>query len=186
MHATTPLPGERYYYRFETVEDESSELETVDAEPPATMDNYLKTPEEDSRFWHRQFGEVVTSKQRKFDWIMGVFMPMVCFFFDPIVFSDSGLLETYKIPAYLLAYSAIMATAASLLFGNRLKSAGMAVGMILSVAAIVSAFIGVILFPLSVIGLFWWLIGLLGFTPFFSAIVFWRNAVRAIRTGSRV
>ena len=182
------MPGERYYYHFEEIDPSADVVELAETKPPASLEHYEKPPNGDARFWRRQFGNVVTSKQHKFDWLMGVFMPMICFYFDPIVFrewNDSGpgshgLLATYQLPAYALAFVAIMAQSAWLLWGERLGSFRIVTGLILATAAVASLIIGVILFPFSVVGMFF-LIGFLGFTPVLTAIVYWRNAVRAIR-----
>lgn len=187
MNATCTLPGERYYYHFEEIGESPDEMQPVETEPPATLENYEKPPKGVPKFWRRQFGNVVTSKQRKFDWIMGVFMPMVCFYFDPGVFREwgseyvsRGLLAAYQIPAYALAYAAIMAQAAWLLWGERLGPFRLATGLILGTGAVVSLIIGVILFPFSLIGMVF-MIGFLGFTPLLTAIVYGRNAARAMR-----
>jgi hypothetical protein len=123
---------------------------------------------------------------------MGVWMPMVCFYFDPIVFTrwsseygPVGWLAAYQIPAYALAFTAIMAQSAWLLWENRLGPVCTLIGMVLSLSAVVAAIIGVILFPFSLLGVLI-LLGFLGFTPLFSAFVYWRTAVRAIRSGASI
>ncbi len=192
MNATCTVPGERYYYHFENIDESADALEIAETEPPASLEHYEKPPEGHPNFWPRQFGEVVTRKQWIWDWMFGVFMPMICFYFDPGVFrtwageySSGGLLSAYQLPAYVLAYSGIMAQAAWLLWGKSLGSFRIAIGLILATASVASLIIGVILFPFSVLGIFW-LIGFLGFTPLLTAIVYWRNAVRAIRSASVV
>jgi hypothetical protein len=187
MNATCTVPGERYYYLFENIDESSDELSTAEAEAPETLENYEKPPAGNPKFWRRQFGNVVTAKQRKFDWVMGVILPMVCFYFDPGVFRDwnseypsRALLGAYQLPAYVLAWAAIMAQSAWLLWGDWLGSFRILIGLILGTAAVVSLVIGVVLLPFSLLGTIV-LIGLLGFTPLFSAIVYGRNAVRAMR-----
>ncbi len=41
-------------------------------------------------YWKRQFQAQGNSKQRVYDWIFGVILPVICFAFDPIVFKGSG------------------------------------------------------------------------------------------------
>ena len=41
-------------------------------------------------FWRRQFGDEITLNQKRGDWIFGVILPLVCFYFDPIRFSRLG------------------------------------------------------------------------------------------------
>ena len=186
MNATCTLPGERYYYHFEEL-DESAGLEPAETQAVAAPEDQEKPSDGELRFWRRQFAGIATARQRKWDWLFGVFMPMICFYFDPILFRDwkseygtSGLLSTYQIPAYALAFAAIMAQAAWLLWGDRLGSFRIAIGLTLAAAAVASLVIGVVLFPFSLIGSVF-LIGLLGFTPLFTSLIYWRNAVRAMR-----
>ncbi|MFN0141820.1 MAG: hypothetical protein ACKVQW_17230 [Pyrinomonadaceae bacterium] len=188
MNATCTLPGERYYYCFEEFDDTSSiEYSVAESGSVPSLENYEKPPAGDPKFWRRQFGQIVTAKQRRFDWLMGVFMPMVCFYFDPFVFRDwdSGssthaMLGPYQTPAYVLAYAAIMAQAAWMLWGDRMGGFALVIAIVLSIAAIASLIIGLILFPFSLVGMVW-LIGLLGFTPLMTAIVYARTAVRTLR-----
>ena len=189
MNAATTLPGERYYYCFEDINDEPSPIErnVEECDSIPSLENYEKPPDGNPKFWRRQFGEIVTAKQRRFDWLMGVFMPMVCFYFDPFVFrewnadsSAHALLGSYQTPAYVLAYAAIMSQTAWMLWGERMGGFALVIGIVLSIAAITSLIIGLILFPFSLLGMFM-LIGFLGFTPLMTSIVYARTAVRTLR-----
>lgn len=131
-------------------------------------------------FWRRQFQTEATTSQRKFDWVFGVIMPVICFVFDPIVFKGGGghLLGTYKPLAYLLSFVSVMAMSAWLIWGAKLKWLNALLAGLFLVGGIISLAIGIVLLPISLIGLIV-LIGALGFTPLFTAIVFLRNAFRA-------
>jgi len=141
-------------------------------------------------FWRRQFVGEATSAQRRFDWLFGVVMPVICFYFDPIVFKgasgDRAILGAYSTFAYILSYAAIMCVIATLLWHKRSPDINAAIAGLLGLSGIVSLFIGVVLLPFSLIGLFFYFIGALGFTPFFSGIVFLRNAARANRSAGEV
>ena len=50
----------------------------------------IETIEPRKPFWRRQFQIESTTGQKKFDWIFGVIMPVICFVFDPIVFKGNG------------------------------------------------------------------------------------------------
>jgi hypothetical protein len=136
-------------------------------------------------FWRRQFQTEATATQRRFDWIFGIFLPVLCFFYDPLIFRSSMLgpayLGNYKPFAYILSFVSIMAMAAWLIWGAKLKWLNAFLAGLFAVGAIVSIAVGVVLLPMSFIGLFL-LIGALGFTPFFSALVYLRNASRAYRS----
>ena len=134
-------------------------------------------------FWRRQFHKM-TDSQRKFDWFFGVIMPVICFMFDPIVFKTNmgtALIGTYKPFAYLLSFVSVMAMLAWLMWGAELKWFSAFLAGLFLVSGIISLGIGIVLFPFSLIGLIF-LIGILGFTPLFTAIVFLRNAFRAFQT----
>jgi hypothetical protein len=134
------------------------------------------------KFWRRQFQKEATAAQRKFDWIFGVVLPVICFAFDPIVFKNGfgepAFLGAFKPFAYLLSYVSVMALAAWLIWGARLKWLSAFLAGLFAVGGVVSLAVGVVLSPFSLLGLLL-IIGILGFTPFFTAIVFLRNARRA-------
>lgn len=143
----------------------------------------------DAGFWHRQFREKATYKQKRFDLIFGVVLPVVCFFFDPLVFRSEmrGLgdasLGAYKPFAYILSFSLVMGVLAFLLFGEKLKWMNGFLSGLFFLGSAVSLAVGIFLFPFSLLGMIV-LIGVLGFTPFFSAFVYARNAVRAYETAA--
>jgi hypothetical protein len=143
-----------------------------------------KTPT--PRFLERQLSQVPTLSQRKFDWTFGVVLPIICIAADPIVFRSllffeeyDVLLGNYKIFAYALSSVSIMAMSAWLLWGDRLGELRPFLGGLFIVAASISTLVGLVLFPLSLIGSAV-LIGFLGYTPLFAGFVFLRNAIRAI------
>lgn len=134
-------------------------------------------------FWRRQFQPQATDAQRKFDWLFGVILPVICFVFDPIVFTGGyrdKVLADYQSFAYVLSFAAVMAMAAWLIWGAKLKWLNAPLAGLFIVSSVVALGIGVYIFPLSVLGLLI-LIGALGFTPLFFAVTFLRNSVRAYR-----
>jgi hypothetical protein len=131
-------------------------------------------------FLRRQFQLESTRAQKQFDWFFGIILPVICFAFDPIVFKGESFLGIAKPFAYLLSFASIMAMMAWLIWGGRLKWLnGILAGFFL-VGGLVSLAIGIVLFPFSLIGLVL-LIGVLGFTPLVTSIVYLRNATRAYR-----
>ena len=170
--------GQRFYYRFEEVPESYGEitiypvqnLTVAIADVPAELP--LSTPK--PGFWRRQFGTEVTVGQRKFDWMLGVFLPLVCFLFDPIVFraiAGQPVLGKLRLGAYVLAFVSIMGMTAWLLWGERLKWLSGWLAGLFFVSSGISLIVGAILTPFSVIGILI-LIGFLGFTPLFSSIVY--------------
>jgi len=133
-------------------------------------------------FWRRQYQTESTNSQKKFDWIFGVILPVVCFVFDPIVFKGdawgSAYLGTYKPFAYILSFVSVMAMSAWLIWGEKLKWFNAFLAGLFIVGGVVSLSLGIILSPISLLGLII-LVGALGFTPMFSAVVYLRNSLRA-------
>lgn len=140
------------------------------------------------RFWRRQFADAPTRAQVRFDVIFGLILPVLCFVFDPIVFRGNSNLLGYDgmyQRVRLFAYSASaleIATLACWLFVVRKYPAwSRPVGGVMAAGALFSFALGVLILPLSVIGLLFVGIGALGFIPFVTALVYLRNARRALR-----
>jgi MFS family permease len=134
-------------------------------------------------FLEQRFGTGPTSSRRTFDWVFGVIMPVFCFAVDPVIFTsrvESSLLGGIRPFAYVLSYVSIMAMIAWLFFGERLKWVNAFLAGLFGIGAVISFALGLLLLPFSVIGLIL-VIGILGFTPFFSGAVYLRNAVWAFR-----
>ena len=135
-------------------------------------------------FWARQFQSQATTGQKVFDWLFGVFLPVICFVFDPIVFKGGfdgkALLGNYTPFAYLLSFVSIMAIAAWMIWGAKLKWLNGFLAGLFFLGGFISFCVGVVLFPYSLMGLII-LIGILGFTPFFSSFIYLRNAFRALQ-----
>jgi hypothetical protein len=134
-------------------------------------------------FWKRQFQAESTTKQKIFDWVFGVIMPVICCFFDPIVFkgamsSRGAMLGEYKPFVYLLSFLSIILLMLFLLYGRKLGWFNALLVGLFTVTATVSLILGIVLTPFSLLGLIF-IIGIFGFTPFFSAFVYLRNAIRA-------
>lgn len=186
MNTDHPEVCSRTWYRFEEPEGHCEISACAQQTTPQSVldEEDLSSPEPKTGFWRRQFQAGVTRGQKKFDWLFGVFLPLACFFFDPIVFRGahpgSAFFGAYKPFAYLLAFASIMGTAAWLLWGKRLGWLNGFVSGLLAVSFAVSLSIGIVLLPFSIFGLAI-IIGLLGFTPLFTSFVHLRNAVRAYR-----
>ncbi len=134
-------------------------------------------------FWRRQFQPQANAKQNAFDWIFGVILPVICFVFDPVVFKgglgDGALLAKYQPFAYLLCFACLASMTAWLIFGDKLRWLNGFLAGLFFLGGTISLGIGIILFPFSFMGLVI-LIGALGFTPLFTAIVYLRNSFRAL------
>lgn len=152
-------------------------------EPEDTRDPI--TYDEKKGFWRRQFQPEPTGMQRGFDWAFGVVMPIICFFFDPVVFNrwpgDRGILGDYTPLAYTLALVSIVSMIAWLGWGKHFRFANAVFGGLFAVGGLISLVVGVALLPLSLLALIF-LIGALGFTPLFTSVIYFRNSYRAFLT----
>jgi len=138
-----------------------------------------------AKFRKNQFGENATSMQLVFDLIFGIVMPLLCFYLDPIVFQTNSnfgepLRADIKAFAYSFSFGSIVVFAVWLCFGNRLKAFNAVIAGLFFTGSAFCFVIGLLLFPYSLLGLLL-LIGTLGFTPFFTGIVYLRNGFRAYR-----
>src|SRR5262245_16329797 len=110
-------------------------------------------------FWRRQFASAMTIPQLAYDVTFGVVMPILCFIFDPIVFSDRGFitgfvpLAQYRSLVYLFSALSIVALLAWLLTHRAVKSVGGIIAGILLSGAVCSFLIGILILPLSLVGL---------------------------------
>jgi len=141
-----------------------------------------KDPERQG-FWKGQFAPTRTSPQLVFDVLFGLLAPVLCFYFDPIVFQGGMLGEPLFSSYQVFAYSvtAIEVTVLLLwLLGRRLGSVSALLAGFLIAGSVFSAVIGFAILPFSLLGLMM-VIGIFGFTPFLTAFVYLRNGGRALR-----
>ena len=138
------------------------------------------------RFRRRQFGDVPTRAQLNFDVAFGLVIPVLCFVFDPVVFrgnilGDGGAFQSFRLFAYAASVIEITTLACWLIVVRRFPAWSRPAGGVLAAGAFFSFALGVMILPLSIIGLLFVGIGALGFIPFVTAIVYLRNARRALR-----
>jgi hypothetical protein len=125
-------------------------------------------------FWGRQFGEPRTPSQLAFDIAFGLILPVLCLVFDP------GVFGAFRLEACLFIGIEIAALGIWLALGSRLAGQASLISGTLYCGFAGAAVVGLMLLPMTLIGLFFvFVIAALGFIPFFTAIVFLRNAVRA-------
>jgi hypothetical protein len=140
-------------------------------------------------FWSRQFRGPVTTNQMVFDLVFGIVAPVLCFVFDPVVFRGTllgrPLFAKYQVFVYLVSGLEIFVLATWLLFGARLSFGKEYLSGALLAGAVFCFAIGCLLMPFSLMGLMLG-IGILGFTPFVTAIVYLRNASRARQNSALV
>ena len=136
-----------------------------------------------SSFRRRQFAPQPTIRQVAFDVAFGIALPVLCHYLDPIVFRASfgGPLLG---PSEVVAGGAIGLGSLSLATWLTIGKATALLAGLLAGGALFASLLGLIPLPHSIIGLFA-LIGIPGLSPFVTAFVSWRNAVRAFRQGRR-
>jgi hypothetical protein len=135
-------------------------------------------------FLRRQFRDEATLAQVIFDITIGIVLPILCLVFDPLVFRNglygAPLAGQIQLFAYAFIAIQIIALAVWLGVGSRAGEwCGVLAGIMLA-GALFSVGIGIFLLPLSLFGLIV-LVGALGFTPFVTAVIYLRNARRALK-----
>jgi len=139
-------------------------------------------------FWKRQFAPIPTPAQDTFDSIFAIVLPILFLVLDPVVFKSPRILgpaylEDYQLLAYLFCSLEIGLFLTWRTFRLRLRGFSSAFAGVFFAGAIFSTVIGLVILPLSLLGLMI-VLGVLGFTPFVTAFVFVRNGVRAARINS--
>jgi len=133
-------------------------------------------------FWQRFWSAEPNPTLTRFDVLFGIIFPIGCLVFDPIVFRDLGpcspaVLGRYQILAYVAVGIGEVTLVLWWLLGQWLAHLhGLIVGICLAGAVFASG-VGLFLLPETVIGLMV-IIGILGFVPFLTALVYGRLAYR--------
>lgn len=131
-------------------------------------------------FYARQVDDKRTPWQVFFDVAFGIVLPMICLIFDPFVFRRTE----YQVLAHCFIGIQMALLAVWLFLGERAAPVAGLFGGAFLLGYAVAAAVGLMLLPLSLIGLIL-IVGALGFTPFFTAFVFYRNARRAFRMAAK-
>lgn len=120
-----------------------------------------------------------------FDIVFGVVLPIGCLVFDPIVFRGGGFPGMYATGAYVFVGLQIAILLCWMLLGRRMdRGADFFPGPLLA-GGVFSLLLGIAMLPLSLMGLVM-VIGILGFTPFLTSLVYFRAGFRAFqRRGER-
>jgi hypothetical protein len=152
------------------------------------IDRVSGTGADKPAFLRRQFSPPTTRSQTVFDVLFGVIAPILCFAFDPIVFksADFGppLFADFRGFAYLTSGIEVLLLAVWLLWGRGRHSPTHLLGGMLAAGAVISGFIGLVLLPFSLMGLFLG-VGIFGFVPFLTALVYLRNARSAFQVTAK-
>ena len=142
-----------------------------------------------SGFWARQFADIPTEKQDRFDVVFGIVLPVICLVVDPIVFQggffgERPFLGRFQLFAYLFCGLQIGIFLCWRTLARHLLPAAGLIGGVLLAGALFSFIVGVLIFPLTLVGLIV-LIGIVGFTPFLTSFVYLRTGIRALRSQQR-
>ena len=136
-------------------------------------------------FWARQFGPNRTGAQDLFDLIFGLVLPILCFVADPIIFKSfpifgPALFEDYQLFAYVVSTVEMGFFLVWRTFPARMNSLSPLFAGVLLAGGGFSLLIGLLMLPATLISMLY-LIGILGLIPFFSAFVYLRNGIRAMK-----
>ena len=150
-------------------------------------------------FWLKPLSQEITSAQKVFDVIFGIILPIFCLILDPFIFKDinssfppnvlgagyldglgAGYLRNIQVFAYISIGIGIFALIFVLFFQVKSNLLNILLASVLSSVASISFLIGVFLLPISN-QLLLFVVGILGFIPFTTAFVFFRNGVIAFQ-----
>ena len=138
-------------------------------------------------FWKNQFFATRTPAQIVFDVAFGVIAPVACFAFDPIVFQGAfagpPLFPSYQAVVYLFSGIEIVLLCLWLVMDGGPELSNAMIGSALLVGSFFCVIIGIVLLPYTLMGLLLG-IGVFGFIPFFTAAVYGRNGLRALRANA--
>jgi hypothetical protein len=121
------------------------------------------------------------------DVLFGVIAPIGTLIFDPIVFrSGDGypILPQWRVFAYIAIPLSVIVMAVWLWLRVRLKAWSGVIAGALFTGALFSLLVGIAILPATLIGLLLG-IGVLGFIPFFTAFVFFRNGLQAFNQAGK-
>lgn len=126
-------------------------------------------------------------RQSSFHFVFGVVTPILCLIFDPIVFKGStsflgtgGLLAPVKIFYYVAIGLVVILLAVWIFFRTRLIPYAAYIVGIFTIAMIVSGLLGVVLLPISIIGISMAGQNILGFTPILTSTVYYYHRNQAL------
>lgn len=138
-------------------------------------------------FLRRQFRNEATHEQIKFDIATGIVLPVLCLLFDPFVFRagilGQPLAGQFQLFAYGFIAIEIIALAVWLALGSRAGEWCGVIGGIMLAGVLFSLAIGIWMLPFTLFGLLF-ILGALGFTPFLAALIYLRNARRALKAAA--
>lgn len=141
--------------------------------------------------WQQIRSPAPSRPQRVFDFIFGVAAPILCLIFDPGFFRsqpDTNFGCTFIIfnAVTVLVYPAVgvgsLALTGWLIASHRFQRMRPALAGLFLAGWLFAAALGIALLPFTVLGTFYYGLGLLGLIPFFTASAFWRNFKLAWRT----
>ena len=140
---------------------------------------------EKSSFWRRQFAETGTEAQAVFDFVFCLIAPILCFYFDPVVFKGGllgdAILQPFQLFAYGVTAVEVSVFVVWMVLGARLGAWSRLIGATLITGAVFSALIGLAILPYSLMGLIV-VVGVFGFTPFLTAFAYFRTGWRAFKS----
>jgi hypothetical protein len=136
----------------------------------------------------RRMPAAATRPRLPIAWGFGIVLPIACFVFDPIVFTEMPYAR-FSVGAYLLSAAAIVALFLNLTQSGRAGDHDVVRGVIFS-AGIFALVVGVVILPWSVLGLVVAGVGLFGLIPFGTAYVYlrrgWPTGIVATRSLRRI
>lgn len=135
-------------------------------------------------FWKRQFTGRPTGRQNAYDVLVGILLPLICLYADPVVFTSHlfPALKYYRWVAYAFIGSEIAVLSLWLTLRDRVGNRALYFSGPLFAGALFALSLHAVMLPITLVGMIM-IIGVLGFSPFLTAIAYLRNGIRALNHG---
>jgi hypothetical protein len=125
----------------------------------------------------------ISRKRRIIEIAFGIVLPPICLAYDPGLF-HRGFISAIAAEIQVFAYLSIFVGMLALVISFRLNSVSeryiLLIAAILIIGAIFAFIIWIVILPIWTFGLLVWGAGIIGFTPFITAYIYWRNGREAM------
>jgi hypothetical protein len=119
--------------------------------------------------------------------LLGIVIPAALLWFDPFVFSHVGdsLMGSFSSAAYIVIALSMAAFLMQLIPGPRPAKVSYLLAGAMVPGLVVACLVGIVILPISVVGILVYGLGLLGLYPFIFSVLYFRSARSAFLEGSR-
>lgn len=111
--------------------------------------------------------------------VLGVIVPVACLLLDPVVFRSGRLGVAWLGEWWIEFYGLILLSTSAMLVWHLFRRFPSLFCGLLAAGSVVAVVLGIMMLPMTILGLFFAGVGILGLAPFFTAVAFCGCARRA-------